>query len=303
MEKDEEPIIKHMVISGGGIFGLTVYGVLRELHKREFWELKNIQSFYGTSIGTIVSLIIMLGYDWDTTDLFLIKRPWDKLFKYDLNKCLDLFENCGLFDISIFQKALEPLFKGADIELDITMSELYEKTKIDFYIYVSELNSFACECISHKTHPDWKVIDAVYASSSLPMIFQPLIKNDKAYIDGGLFLNYPIKKCIESEDINPDEILGIYKGFTNDELNSTISDSSSMTDYFHVLLTNLIRYTNDSTTEFDYKHKICINHIPSTMDTIFQFAESATYREELINNGVKYAEDFLSTHIREPRFP
>ena len=87
---------------------------------------------------------------------------------------------------------------------------------------------------------------------------------------------------------------------TNDELNSTISDSSSMMDYFHVLLTNLIIYTNDSITEFDYKHKICINHIPSTMDTIFQFTESATYREELINNGVKYAEDFLLTHIREP---
>ena len=36
MEKDERPIIKHIVISGGGIFGLTVYGVLRELHKSEF---------------------------------------------------------------------------------------------------------------------------------------------------------------------------------------------------------------------------------------------------------------------------
>jgi predicted patatin/cPLA2 family phospholipase len=301
MEKENSPNIKHIVISGGGTYGLTVYGVLRELHKKGFWELKNIESFYGTSIGTIISLIIMLGYEWETIDKFLIKRPWNQLFKTDLTQCLDLFENCGAFDVSLFHKALEPLFKGIDLELDITLGELYTKTGKDFYIYVSELNSFTCECISHKTHPEWKVVDAVYASSALPMIFQPLIKNDKAYIDGSLFLNYPLSKCIESEGIVQEEVLGIYKTLTNDELNKSVSDSSSMMDYFAVLIKNLITYTNDR-SEVECKYQIGISDVPTTMESMIQFAESSTYREELINNGLKYTDDFLSTHIREDVF-
>jgi predicted acylesterase/phospholipase RssA len=58
MEKENSPNIKHIVISGGGIFGLTVYGALRELNKQGFWNLSNIQSCHATSIGTIILLMI-----------------------------------------------------------------------------------------------------------------------------------------------------------------------------------------------------------------------------------------------------
>lgn len=293
---EDKPNIKHIVISGGGIFGLSVYGVLQELHKADFWKFDNIQTFHGTSVGTIVILFLLLEYDWDTLDNFLIKRPWEKIFNYDVTKCLDLFENCGAFDINIFYKALDPLFKGVDMDINITMKELYEKTNKEFYIYITELNYFTCECISHKTHPDWKVIEAVYASCCLPMIFQPLIKEDKAYIDGGLFLNYPISKCLDLENVDKSEVLGIYKDFTDNESNKIISDTSTMIDYLGVLLKNLISFTNNK-KKFDCDYQICMNDIPTTIETMLDFVKSSEYRKQLIYNGKNIGEKFLKSLV------
>jgi NTE family protein len=292
---EKEPLIKHLVISGGGTFGLSVYSILRELNKKGFWKYENIQSFHGTSVGTIVSLLILLEYDWETMDTFLIKRPWEKVFDYNIQKCLDIYENCGAFDLSIFLKAIEPLFKGKDLELDITLKQLYDKTQKDFYLYVTELNNFKSECISHKTHPEWTVMEAVYASCCLPMIFQPLIKGDKAYADGGVFLNYPINECVQMEGVNKNEILGIYKNFTDDELDSKISNQSTMVDYFAVVIRNLVKFTNSKINYSQCDYQICLNHIPTTIESIFEFVKSQEYRKELINGGEKYAEDFLKS--------
>jgi len=292
---EEQPNIKHIVISGGGIFGLSVYGALQELHKNGFWKFENIQSYYGTSVGSIVILFLLLEYDWETMETFLIKRPWDKVFNYDMKRCLELFENCGAFDISVFYKAIGPLFKAIDMDLNITMKELYEKTNKDFYIYTTELNFFNCECISHKTHPEWKVLEAIYASCSLPMIFRPLIKENKAYADGGLFLNYPLQKCLDVETVDKSEVLGIYKDFTNDEADKLLTYTSTMSDYFAVLLKNLIQFTNDRDI-IDCKYQICMNDIPTSVTSLFDFVNSSDYRKNLFDIGKQHANQFLSHH-------
>ena len=293
---NNKPNIKHIVISGGGIFGLSVYGALQELHKQDFWKLETIQTFHGTSVGTIIILFLLLEYDWDTLDKFLIKRPLDKIFNYDVKKCIDSFENCGAFDISVFYKAFDPLFKGIDMDLNITMKELFDKTKKEFYIYTTELNYFTCDCISYKTHPDWKVIEAIYASSCLPMVFQPLIKENKAYADGGLFLNYPLQRCLDMETVDKCEVLGIYKDFTNDESDKIVTDTSTMVDYFSVLLKNLIKFTNNK-KKIECDYQICINDIPTTVDTVIDFANSSEYRKQLIDIGKQHGEKFLNSLI------
>ncbi len=290
---EENPTIKHIVISGGGTFGLTVYSLLAELQKKEFWSLKTIESFYGTSVGTIVTMFILLDYDYETIENYLIKRPWDKLFQYDIEKCISSFDNCGSFDISAFYKAFEPLFKGKDLDLDITLKELYDKTQKEFFMYTTELNSFTCVCLSHHTHPDWKVMDAIYASCCLPIIFRPLIKDDKAYADGGIFLNYPISELIE-KGVNEDEILGIYKDFTDDENEKTITDTSTLLDYFAIVLKNVVKFTNNK-KENTCKFQICLNNLPTTIETMFNFINLEDHRKELIEEGKKKANQFLDS--------
>ena len=40
--------IKHLVIGGGGPFGLCALGALKYLHEKEFWNINNIKSIYAT---------------------------------------------------------------------------------------------------------------------------------------------------------------------------------------------------------------------------------------------------------------
>ena len=64
-----------------------------------------------------------------------------------------------------------PLFSGKDISIDITLQDFYDITKKEIHIFTTDVMRFEVVDISYKTHPDWKLIDAVYASSSIPIIF------------------------------------------------------------------------------------------------------------------------------------
>ena len=76
-------MIKHIVINGGGPSGLLSYGALRYLFKKNFLNMENIKSIYGTSIGGVFGVMLSLKYDWDTLDDYLTKRPWHKVFKME----------------------------------------------------------------------------------------------------------------------------------------------------------------------------------------------------------------------------
>ena len=184
-------IIKHIVISGGGHYGLTMYGILKESHKKDFWKYENIETLYGTSIGSVLCLLITLQYEWETLDKYFIDRPWNKVFDFDFHTIIEAFENQGIFNQNTMNQLIEPLFLGKDIPLDITLKEYYERTHIDFHITTSEVVSFKLNVLSHKTHPEWKLLDAIYASCTIPIIFKPIITDDSCYIDGGLFSSYP----------------------------------------------------------------------------------------------------------------
>jgi len=72
--------IRHLVISSGGPAGLMMYSILRTLNLKGVWDIKDIRTIYGSSVGSFGAILIALRYDWETMDDFLIKRPWDKIF-------------------------------------------------------------------------------------------------------------------------------------------------------------------------------------------------------------------------------
>ena len=49
------PIIRHIVIGGGGTTGFMTLGALKFLQENGFWDISNIKSIYGTSIGSIAA--------------------------------------------------------------------------------------------------------------------------------------------------------------------------------------------------------------------------------------------------------
>ena len=237
-EYKNNDFIKHLVISGGGILGFSYYGILKESNKQKLWMYKDIQTIYGTSIGSILATIMCLQYDWQTLDEYLINRPWQKVFHYDLNVIFNCVQNNGIYSRTLTEKIFSPLLLGKDIPINVNMFDFYQKTKMELHIMITNVNHLKPVDISYKTHPNWLLIDAIHASCSIPILFQPIYIDNILYCDGGFCTNYPIDECIQN-GANPNEILGINAEWVNNEdIDITMF---SLFDYVVYLLNKILQ--------------------------------------------------------------
>jgi NTE family protein len=299
IDESKEPIpqdlpkkIKHLVIPGGGGTGFVSYGALRESHKQGIWNIADIETIYGTSIGAIMAVILCLKYDWDIIDDYLIKRPWHRVFRLDINNILDSFQKKGIFNICVMEELFKPLFSGLDIPLTVTFQELFAITKIEIHTFCVDLKDFKPVDMSWKTHPDWKVIDAVYASACLPILFSPFEKDGRKYLDGGFFLNYPVQPCMDNgADI--EEILGIMQRPKTES--EDLRSESNLFDYILMIFHNTIAHVLTNKTKYiRIKNEIEIRSSVISIYNIFELISSSEERIKYIDSGV---EAFLSRSL------
>jgi len=294
-EDNNKNIVKNLVISGGGVAGLSFYGAIKQLHKDQHWQLKNIENIYATSVGTIISILISLDYEWDELDNFIIKRPWNKVFKFDLSTIFNAIENRGLFNINVIRDSMRPILLGKDIELDITMKEFYNVTGINMYFMSVEMNTMSVVNMSHKTHPDWKLLDAVYCSASLPVCFAPYLYENNYLCDGGFKVNYPIQICLDDGN-KEEETIGI--GF-NSIINSFHKEPDkeeniskyNLFDYLISLLLNLIRSFNIRSYNNSLYKEVLLDANFHLFHKIYDIINNEDLRAELIEYGVTNTKD------------
>ena len=290
--------IKHLVISGGGPLGLRYLGALEKLEQEQFWNFDNIESIYGTSIGSVIGAFICLKYDWETLNKYIIERPWHDAFKVNAKQIFDSYYNKGLFDKKVAEIIFKPLLEAKDLSINITLKEFYEYSKIDLHIFTFELNTFKTVELSHASFPDLTLVQAITMSSSLPGIFVPTIIEKCCYIDGGVLCNFPINECLRNH-CNKDEILGIKLSYENEnQRNIEVTTESSVLEYIICMTINSMNYIRDTIKleTLDNTVKCFINNNPLTL-TLFQ---EAILNQELRREWIKEGEDdalrFLETH-------
>lgn len=290
--EEGEPInkkIKNIVISGGGHNGFYTYGLLHESNLQNFWNIDDIQGMYGTSVGSLICVLLCLKYDWDVMDNYLINRPWQNVFVFDIYSLVNVFHTKGIFNIDTFKEVFRPLFYGADqpISIDITMKEFYELTKIDLHIYTTELNTFECIDISHKTHPDFSLVEAVYCSCSIPILFTPIIKENECNIDGCFMSHYPIEYCINNTN-DRDEIMGICKMMNFEKKDEPLNSEKTFFDYLIAILNKIIKLIINSTNQLKHnkiKNQFIIFTESISIYDIIEILTSSEKRENMINEG------------------
>lgn len=290
--------IKHLVISGGGPLGFQFLGALQKLEKENYWNINNIESIYGTSVGAIIGTFLSLKYDVDTLNKYLIERPWHESFKINSNKILNFYVNKGIFDNEFFKIIFKPLLEAKDLTLNVTLKEFYNFSNIDFHIFTFNLNTFDTIDLSHTTHPDLKLLDAIHMSSAVPGMFIPFIVNDICYIDGGIKHNYPINFCLKDHP-NKDEILGIklfYKTEDGNPLKAQVKEDSSLLDFISVFAINAMLYIRDTIENVSIENTvICyIDYNPFSIDFFMEVFRNQDIRKNLLEKGEKDALQLLS---------
>jgi predicted acylesterase/phospholipase RssA len=291
--------IKHLVISGGGPLGFRYLGALQKLEQDGFWHLDDIETIYGTSIGAIIGAFICLKYDWETLTKYIIERPWHDAFKVNPKQIFDSYYNKGLFDKKLAEIIFKPLLEAKDMTLNITLKEFYDFSKIDLHIFSFELNKFQTIELSHSTHPDLGLLQALTMSSSLPGIFMPTIVDNCCYIDGGILCNYPLNQCLR-DHTNKDEILGIKSSFnkeTDNFSNVEVTSDSSLLEYVICMSINSMNYIRDTIKmeNIDNTVRCFVTDNPLTLDSIKESIQNQELRRQFFKIGEDDALTFLET--------
>lgn len=290
--------IKHLVISGGGPIMFQIISAIQELERKEYLNMKNIESIYGTSAGAIVAVMISLKFDWETINDYIIKRPWQDVFPIKVQNILDTYTKKGIFDIKNIEKCFKPLFDTKDIPLNITMKDFFTLTNIDIHMYSFEINEYKVKDISHETFPDLPILTAIQMTCALPILVRPVFIDEKCFIDGGVGCNYPIYFCVNSGKIN-DEILG-FKNNYGDENSSKIVENSTLLDYLLNFLFksfDFIRDNNNINIQVTMKNEIIFDTTHMSLNELKNSLTKIEVRRELFEKGKQTAYNFLENSV------
>jgi len=181
-----------IVLSGGGARGFSHLGVLQALNEAGI----SPDCISGTSAGSIAGVFYADGY-----------KPLEILEFLSKNKRLDYLSFAipkdGLLEMNGMQKILEKHLRARS----------FKELKIPLYVAATNLNHGKI-----KYFHQGNIIDAVIASSSIPVVFKPHVINKIHYVDGGVMDNLPIapleKQCkiIIGSYVNP---VGYQEHFSN----------------------------------------------------------------------------------------
>lgn len=275
-----------------------IISAIQELERKEYLNMKNIESIYGTSAGAIVAVMISLKFDWETINDYIIKRPWQDVFPIKVQNILDTYTKKGIFDIKNIEKCFKPLFDTKDIPLNITMKDFFTLTNIDIHMYSFEINEYKVKDISHETFPDLPILTAIQMTCALPILVRPVFIDEKCFIDGGVGCNYPIYFCVNSGKIN-DEILGFKNNYGN-ENSSKIVENSTLLDYLLNFLFksfDFIRDNNNINIQVTMKNEIIFDTTHMSLNELKNSLTKIEVRRELFEKGKQTAYNFLENSV------
>ena len=96
-------------------------------------------------------------------------------------------------------------------------------------------------------------------TSCLPGFITPVCIDNKCFIDGGLFCNYPLNYCIEDQNCNNDSILGIQNIWSQDNDSKTyINNDSNIFDYVTKIVKCVVKKCDSSLHQTSIKNNIKI---------------------------------------------
>jgi predicted acylesterase/phospholipase RssA len=178
-----------VLLSGGGIKGIGELGILHYYYERGMLDLSHVTEFVGTSIGSLINLLMICGYT--PMEIFTKVYTTTNFFKPgDFANLWSLFNNYGITSIDPLMKIIESMVIEKLGKLP-SLSELKKITGKIFTVSVVNVSKTRIEYFDHETQPNLGVVDAVKMSCNLPLIFQKIKYKGDYWVDGGLVDSFP----------------------------------------------------------------------------------------------------------------
>lgn len=290
--------IKHLVIAGGGQTFFQSLGALHYLDLNGFISLPNIVSIHGTSAGALLAAMLCLKYDWTTMNNYVLKRPWHKIFPFNIQLIFEAYGKKGIYDESAFRQVFKPLLEAKDLSLDITLKQLYEYSKISIHIFTFEIISFKKVELSHISTPDLPLIKALHMSCALPVVFSPVFLEGKCYIDGGLTCNFPLEDCLQKEEIKEEEVVGFANNYKTDK-KSQLDEDTNIINFIMAFFFRMVSAFSTDQMQRKIRNEIRYSADTLNVDVMMDALYSVETRQALFKSGEEAAASFLLLNQNE----
>ena len=191
-----------LALSGGGANGMAQIGVLKALEEENI----PVDAIAGTSIGAVIGGLYSIGYKADALESIALNIPWEDLLSLDNDaprastfleqqKIRDRatiairFENFKLVIPKSLSSA-QKLTRTLDL---LTLNALYHPSG-SFNTLPVSFRAVTTDLVSGKriTLSDGTLSEAMRASSTIPIIFQPIELGKYKLADGGLVANLAV---------------------------------------------------------------------------------------------------------------
>ncbi len=169
-----------LALSGGGNRGAVHVGVLYALEQNNI----KIDAISGTSAGAIIGALYSSGISAIELKGIMESQTIGKMLHFSLRKS-------GLADMKGLRKVLKDHIK----------ENSYSSLNIPLFVCASNIDDADFEIFS-----EGDLFSHVCASSSVPILFEPVVIGNKHYIDGGLFNNLPVDPLLGKFD----SIIGVH---------------------------------------------------------------------------------------------
>ena len=288
-------MIKNVVLSGGFYHGFVEFGVFCQLAQQNYFSMDNIETIYGTSAGGMIAAMMALKLPFEDVLDYVVNRPWHKVINIDF---VGAFKAKGFISRGFFEKIFDNILRACGLSLATTMQELYAYSNIDLHLFSIELEHFSRVDISYETFPDLPLVDAVHMTSAVPYVVEPCFYEGKYYIDGGLICNYPIIPCLDNGCV-PEETLGVKLERDIRPINS----ESNIFEYAYVVHAAMGRQIEmhcntldnaDTASLLARIQELVIEIEGTSVDSGYKAFTTKESREQLVNRGKEYANNFLS---------
>lgn len=281
------PSWKNLVLEGGGVWGIGTVGALQVLEERGL--LNAVERVAGTSAGSIVALLLALGYS--ASEIRAIMDGLDFSMFEDDPDPLRLVTEYGYFRGAFALELFRGYVRDRLGDPDATFGDLQARGGRDLRVFATSLATHELLEFSARTRPGLSLATAVRSSMSIPLFFAAVNLDGQVLVDGGTVYNYPFFAFGDQS-----ETLGI--GFAHSS--STPSGGTPVSpfgydcpvDYVRALFETLLDaqasvWLQDATIR---EHTILI-HTGSVRATDFNL--TAAQKVELFDNGAAAARAFL----------
>ena len=291
--------LTHLLISGSHLWGLYNLGIIRyiQAYSHYFDKIKDIG---GVSFGAITAYFIILNIDISRIEkLFykLVENKDLKLISYD--KLLNIIYEKGIQDVSLYFDIMEEElreFKG------LTFADISKTYGKNLHILALCINTGEITLFNTDNTPNIIVLEAIKASSSIPIASPPVEIDGYLYCDGCITNNTMLEYFT---DIPTNQILSIIHKFDTSVKQYKKGHKLTNFEYFTNLLNIYYRKQNYvSTSNKINDNTLVINNHDSliTMNTneegFYVNIDTKTVDYALIH-GFKIMVDWMEKHYKE----